>query len=323
MLQEDLLNYFRRHRGEFCSGEELAALFSVTRSAVWKAVRTLTQAGYMLEGVSNRGYCLPENADVLTAETISDYLEPSAEELRLEVFQTLSSTNNTAKSEAEQGEPEGKVILAANQTFGRGRKGRVFFSPKNTGIYFTLLLRPRIPAADSYLLTTAAAVAVAETVEQLSGRTARIKWVNDVYIGSRKIAGILTEAALSLESGGMDYALVGIGINVKDPEGGFPPELLQTAGSVFDQNPVPDARSRIAAGVLTRFWNIYQKLPDRMYLNEYRNRLMLLGQKVTVLRGDESYPATVTGLTDDCRLQVQKPDGTAEELVSGEISIRM
>ncbi|MEA4831416.1 MAG: biotin--[acetyl-CoA-carboxylase] ligase [Oscillospiraceae bacterium] len=323
-VKEDILTLLEQNRGKYLSGEEIASKISVTRSAVWKAIKSLQAEGYAIDGVTNKGYYLPPDTDMVSASGIKKYLDDRASHLRIEVYKTIGSTNDEAKKLALSGEPDGKVIVAEEQTAGRGRKGRSFFSPGGTGVYISILLRPKIPVSVSSLLTTAAAVAVAGAVEQLSGRETQIKWVNDIWMDGKKICGILTEASMSLESGGLDFAVVGIGVNITMPESGFPDELSSIASSVFGASGHPnDIRNRLAAEILNCFMPYCDNLEERSFLFEYRKRLFILGREITVVgSGENAYRrAHALDIDDDCHLLVRYEDGTTASLSSGEISI--
>ena len=318
-VKDELIKLFERNRGQYLSGEEIAESLGCTRGAVWKAVKSLQNAGYSINAVTNKGYCL-EGADVLSAAGIEKYL-PYDCGLELVVYDETDSTNTRLRELAVKGAKEGTAVLAGLQTGGRGRLGRKFFSPCDTGLYMSVLLRPKMTAADAVRITTAAAVAVAEAVEEISGRRADIKWVNDVYMDGRKICGILTEAAFSIESGGLDYAVCGIGINVYVPEGGFPPEIADIAGEVLKE-PAEDARNRLAALVLSGFMKYYRELDEDTFLNGYRDRLIWRGEEINIIRGDETVPARLIDVDERCRLIVGYEDGSRGEVSSGEISIR-
>ena len=260
--------------------------------------------------------------DVLTAAGIARYL-PAELPLRLDVRREADSTNRIAKELGAADAAEGLVVLADHQTAGRGRLGRSFHSPAGTGAYMTLLVRPRLEASEALWLTTAAAVAAAEAIEAVSGREAGIKWVNDIYVADRKVCGILTEAAMDPESDALNYAVVGIGINVRPPEGGFPEALRDIAGAILPADGArPDARARLIAEVLTRFWGFYRALPAHPFHAEYCRRSCLTGRAVTVFQGSRTWPGRVMGIDEACRLRVQRPDGSVEALSSGEVSVR-
>ena len=323
-VKQKLIAVFENNRGEYMSGEELAEKLGCSRAAVWKAVTALRTEGYAIEAVTGRGYCLAPATDVLSAAAIEKYLSvsSSAKGIVLDVRKKVEgSTNTLLREAAAQGAPEWTVLVCGEQTGGKGRRGRSFFSPSDTGLYMSILLRPDMPAADSVRITTAAAAAVALAVEDCSGSPAGIKWVNDVYMHGLKVCGILTEAAFSLENGGLDYAVVGIGINAYEPEGGFPPELAGIAGAVFGSRR-EDMRNRLAAAVLSRFYECCKDLFSPEMLRAYRSRLMWQGEGIRVISGSGEYPCTMLGVSDSYALRVRLEDGTEREVSSGEITVR-
>lgn len=323
-VKEQILSLLDSNKGGYISGEEIAKQLSVTRSAVWKAIKSLQTDGYSIQAVTNKGYSLSPLTDILSAGAISKYLNQQGQKLRLEVYKTIPSTNEAVKTLASNGEAEGKVILSEEQTAGRGRNGRPFFSPRGTGIYMSILLRPKLSAAESILLTTSAAAAVALAIETVSGKDTQIKWVNDVFMEGKKVCGILTEASMSLENGRLDYAVLGIGINVTLPAGGFPDGLSGIATSVFSEsNHYDDLRCRLVAEVLNHFMEYYAHLTDRRFLSEYRQRIISLGKPVTVVKDNKQREATAIDIDNDCRLKVRYENGDEEYLSSGEVSIKI
>ncbi|WP_339256804.1 biotin--[acetyl-CoA-carboxylase] ligase [Paenibacillus sp. FSL P2-0136] len=321
-VKEHILALLDSNKGEYFSGEDIAGRLSVTRSAVWKAIKALQSDGYSIQAVTNKGYSLSPQTDILSAAAVAKYLDARGQTLRLEVFKSVASTNELVKALASGGEAEGKVILSEEQTAGRGRKGRPFFSPAGTGIYMSILLRPRLSAADATLLTTSAAVAVALAIESVSGLSTQIKWVNDVFMNGKKVCGILTEASLSLENEWLDYAVLGIGINVALPAAGFPAGLSEIATSIYQAgNPEGDLRNRLTAEVLNRFMGYYEQLKERLFLPEYRQRMMSLGETVMVVKEHQEQAATAVDIDNDCRLKVRYPNGGEEYLSSGEVRI--
>lgn len=322
MVKQQLLELLQESRGTYLSGEEIATRLHVSRAGVWKAVRALRGEGYAIDAVPNRGYCLAEGSDVLSAQGISQYLY-GAEGLRIEVCERVGSTNTIVRDRAEHGEAEGLVLIAGEQTAGRGRLDRTFYSPAGTGLYISLLLRPaQFTAAQAVRVTTAAAVAVCEALEEVAGVRVGIKWVNDVYIGGKKVCGILTEAALSLENNCLRYVVPGIGINLYPPQGGFPPELQNIACAALPA-PVADGKNRLAAAFLRNFFRYYRTLDTGDYLAAYRARSLAIGREVDVIDARGRRRALALGLDDDCHLLVRYEDGSEALLSAGEISIRL
>ncbi len=234
----------------------------------------------------------------------------------IETVASTKSTNTDMKLKAAAGAEEICVLIAEKQTAGKGSKGRSFFSPGGTGCYMSLLLRPELKPEECTLLTSIAAVATAEAIEKVEGKTADIKWVNDIYMGGKKIAGILTEGAFKNKDK-IDYAVVGIGINLTVPDGGFPEEIKNIAGAVgSDKN-----KNELIAEIINRFVFYYRKLPDNSFTEQYRKRLFFLGKEISVISGDSAFKATAVDIDEMCRLRVKTANG--EKLLNaGEISVK-
>lgn len=321
MNRKEILDCLLSREGDYISGAELASLFSVSRSAVWKEIQALRREGYTIDSVTNRGYRLLSSGDLLSEAVIRKHLKTGQLELR--IFDRIDSTNTALKKLAAEGAGAGLALIAGEQSAGRGRMGRSFFSPPGCGVYLSLLLRPRLPAREATKITACAAVAVAETLEELSGKQTRIKWVNDVFMDGKKTCGILTEAALDCESSQLDYAVVGIGVNVREPAGGFPPELRDIAGAAFGQRESPELRCRVAAGILDRLWTFCEALPEDRCFEAYRSRSLVLGREVELLSpGADPVPARILELLPDYSLLAELPDGSRRRVFSGEVRIR-
>lgn len=320
--KEQLLTLFENNKGVYFSGEDIADALSVSRTAVWKAVKALREEGYRIAAVPNRGYSLAEDTDILSAQGILRYLSPGFSMIRPEIFPVLDSTNRKVREQAAAGAAEGYTAIALHQTAGKGRRGHSFHSPAGTGIYMSILLRPAdCTAQDAARLTTMAAVAACEAIEAVSGEKALIKWVNDIFVNEKKAAGILTEASVSLENGLLEYAVLGIGINALPPEEGFPDEISDIAGAVF-REPVPDGKNRLAAEFINRFMTYYCSPQPGVLLTRYRERCFVLGRTVQVLSANGRRAARALELDEDFRLVVEYEDGGKEALCSGEISIK-
>ena len=319
--RDRILSCLREKQGSFVSGEELAARLGISRTAVWKEIEQLRREGYRIHSVTRKGYCLSPENDVLREEGIRRYLK--TDRLRLQVFPCISSTNTVLKAMAEEGAEEGLCLVASEQTAGRGRMGRSFYSPAGTGIYLSLLLRPAIAPADATVITACAAVAVAEAIESLAEVRAEIKWVNDIYVEGHKVCGILTEASLDCENGQVNYLVVGIGINTRLPEKGFPEELRSVAGAAFGNARIPELRCRLTAEVLDRLVAYCDHLLEKQWFEEYKKRSLVLGKEISILRpGQDPEPAVALDLDENCALVVRTADGAVRHLNSGEISIR-
>ena len=322
MTKDAVLQLLRAHEDAYVSGSELAKSLSLSRTAVWKAIGQLKAEGYCIDSVTNRGYRLLTGGDVLSEESVRRYLRHR--EITPEVYKTIGSTNTALKARAAEGAGEGLALIAGEQTAGRGRMGRSFYSPADSGLYMSLLLRPRIAAQEAVRITACAAVAVAETIEELSGRAAQIKWVNDVLLDGRKVCGILSEASLDCESGELAWVVVGIGINAVRPAESFPAELRQIAGAVFERAEIPELRAKLAAGVLDRLMDYAAGPGGEHCFEAYRSRSVVLGKPVNLLiPGRDPEPAQVLGLNRDYSLQVRLPDGSERAVSSGEVSVRL
>ena len=321
MTREELLSFLWQNADSCISGEEIARRLQVSRAAVWKAVRQLRLEGYAVESVPGRGYRLLSSSDVLSEEGIRRHLRH--QELKLRVYRSITSTNTMLKTLAAEGAPSGLALIAGEQTAGRGRMGRSFYSPPGTGLYLSLLLRPAMRAEEAVCLTACAAVAVAETLEDLSGRETCIKWVNDVIMDGRKVCGILTEAGVDCENGMMNYVIIGSGVNLRAPEGGFPAELRSIAGAAFEAEEIPELRCRMAAGILDRLMEYAAEPAAPGVFAAYRRRSLVLGQAINILTpGREPVPAVALDLMEDYSLLVRYADGSTGRLNSGEVSVR-
>lgn len=243
--------------------------------------------------------------------------------LKIDYLDCVDSTNLRLRQLAEQGAPEGRVLIAAQQTAGRGRMGRSFYSPAGSGLYMSLLLRPKLPSEKAPYLTTCAAVAVASALEALSGKSARIKWVNDIYMRARKVCGILVESSLRAD-GSLNYAVLGVGVNLLEPKGGFPQGVENIAGAVFRSGDADALRATTADAILDRFLPLYATLEEKPFLEEYRRRSLPPGCEVTVFpsAGGAGERASVVRIDEEFSLIVRVEDGTLRRLHSGEVSVR-
>ena len=249
---------------------------------------------------------------------LDEYLN---QKLNIEIFNEIDSTNNYLKKLGSSGEKENKLVIALSQTGGRGRMGRSFYSPNGTGLYFSLLLHPEFSAEKSLFLTVMAAVAVAETVMKYNKNHVKIKWVNDIYIDGKKVCGILTEGAINSNKM-LDYAVVGIGINLVTPENDFPNDIKDIATAIFPGNTEDNIKEKIVADVVNRFFSMFNG-EDNDYISRYKEYSYLTGKEINIISGEASLPATVIDITDDCHLLVRNEKGEIEEISSGDVSVRL
>ena len=262
-------------------------------------------------------------SDVLSETGISGHLRYK-DAFSIYMLDSVTSTNTVLREKAVNGASEGCVIVADEQTAGKGRLGRTFYSAAKHGAYFSLLLRPAYDSRDAVLITPAAAVAATRAIKDVFGVKAGIKWVNDLLVSGRKVCGILTEASFNSESGAIESAILGVGINITAPESGYPEEIAGTAGAITGMQSVGNnERCALIAAVLDYFWEYYQDLPERSFLEDYRALSVVTGKDIFVMSSGEKKPARALYIDDDCGLAVRYAGGDVATLRSGEVSIRV
>lgn len=237
-------------------------------------------------------------------------------------YPVTDSTNTQAKQLASKGAPHGTVLIAGQQTAGRGRMGRVFQSPTDMGVYLSVILRPNCPPSELMHLTCAAGVAMLEALEKVSGIRPQVKWINDLVYDGKKLGGILTE--MSVAQGLVSYAVVGIGINCLQKPVDFPPELAEIATSLSQAAGHPILREKLAAAMTESLWKM-----DAMLFSEkaqimaaYRSACVTINKQIQVIQGDSIRPGKAIGLDSDGGLIVAYSDGTSGTVSSGEVSVR-
>ncbi len=258
--------------------------------------------------------------DRLSAKEIERHLQTRTIGRKLEIYESLDSTNNRAKTLAAQGAPHGQAVLAEEQSRGRGRRGRSFFSPPGTGVYFSCILRLSDLSDSAGLLTSLAAVAAARAVEEVSGLDVQIKWVNDLILHGKKLCGILCESGIRPDSGRLDWAVMGIGINVQPVV--FPAEISEIATSIGNETGRSIDRNRLIAALCNHLENLLGEMESGAFLAECRRRSCVLGHEVTVLEGEKTYHAFAKDLDDRGRLVIER-DGETVALDYGEVTVRV
>ena len=316
-VKGELLQILTENQGQEISGQELADRLGVSRTAVWKAINGLIAEGCEIQAGRNRGYRLV-GGDLLDLGAVRAFLPPELQEKEMILLKTVDSTNTYAKKLAADGAEDGTVVIAEQQTAGRGRRGNSFYSPPKSGLYMTVILRPERHAADTDLFTVCAGCAVCRAVEQLSGTKPLIKWVNDVYLNGKKICGILSEATSDFESGTVDSVVTGIGINISTDD--FPDGLGSKAGSICGSLGTGSVtRARLAAAVLKELmYCLERRRSDN--IADYRARSLVLGKEVSFMLNNVRYNGKAVDIDDSGQLVVEL-GGETVKLNSGEVSV--
>lgn len=319
MLKYEVLKYLENSDG-FLSGSKISSFLGVSRNAVWKAVKQLEDEGYCFEKSTRLGYKLIGETSELSQYGIRKYL--SGDFVReVEVLDEVSSTNTYLMERGSKGEKEGLLVVAKRQTGGKGRRGRHFHSPEG-GLYFSLLLRPKKDYEGTSYLTVMTAVSVMDAIREILHLPVGIKWVNDIYLDGKKCAGILTEATVDFETGGVAYAVVGVGINLNAKIESFPKEIRDIACAISGENTY-DCKNRLVATVVNKLVEnlAYFNYDKGAIIEKYRKGSVLIGKRVNVIREEGGQIARVSGITDEGHLLVVYDDGREEELYFGEVSL--
>ena len=264
-----------------------------------------------------------EQQNVLTPDELSKYMAKQRVAM-IQHEELTDSTNRVLKELAKAGAKEGQVVIAEEQTNGRGRLGRYFFSPKGRGIYMSVLLRPDDKAYEMAPLTAWVAVAVANAVEAVSGVRPGVKWVNDLVMNGKKVCGIMTEMAVKEDSNKVDYIIIGIGININGMQDEFPEELRAIASSIEAETGVTVSRAQLVAEILRELDLLSEnwQIETLKYLEQYRKDCVTIGKEVRVLSPEGERSATALSVEGDFSLLVRYDVGTIERVYSGEVSVR-
>ena len=320
-MKTEILRYLKEADG-YISGQELCERFQVSRTAVWKVVRQLEAEGYEIEAVRNRGYRLKTAGDILSQAEILSSIRGSWAGREILYLDEVDSTNTAAKKAAENGAVHGTHVVSERQTGGKGRRGRAWDSPRGTGIFMTLILRPNMAPVHASMLTLVAALAVADGIRECTGAESLIKWPNDIVMSGKKICGILTE--MSADPDCINYVAVGIGINVNMEE--FPEEIRGVAASIFTETGKKTKRSLLISAVMAafeRYYEVFMKTTDMSgLLEDYNGKLANCGRTVRVLDPAGEYSGTAIGIDREGELLVEMEDTTVRRVLSGEVSVR-
>ena len=320
-MKEEILRLLRSADG-YISGQELCNRFGVSRTAVWKAINQLKEAGYEIEAQQNKGYRLMAAPDLMTEAEIKSLLHTDWVAKEVLYFDTIDSTNTKAQELAEKGYPSGTLVVADKQESGKGRRGRSWVSPSGTGIFMTLMIKPDINPNNASMLTLVAALAVAKAITSVTGEEAMIKWPNDIVVNGKKVCGILTEMNAQFDY--INHIVVGIGINVHNES--FPEEISQMASSLMiEAGGKRFHRAQIIAETMSYFEQYYDtflKTQDLLALvREYDKLLVNRNKSVRVLDPKEPFDGKAMGITPKGELIVDTWE--SRKLVSsGEVSVR-
>lgn len=314
-----------RESESFVSGQDLCDRYQVSRQAVWKLMKQLKEEGYLVEAVSNRGYRLVESPDVLSKAELMSRMATKQMGQELYYFESTGSTNADAKRLAEEGAPQGTLVVADAQTQGRGRRGRSWESPAGESCYFTLLLKPDFAPDKASMLTLVMAHSVAMAISELAGMEAGIKWPNDIVMQGKKVCGILTE--MTLESDYIQHVVIGVGINInQENEKSFPEEVRAHAGSVRMICGKQINRAELVGLIMKQFEKDYAAFLETEDLSglkqSYDTFLVNLDKEVKVLDPKGEFTGTARGINEKGELLVELEDGSLEKIYSGEVSVR-
>ena len=320
-MKEKLLKILRENR-EYLSGQQLCEHFGVSRTAVWKVIRQLKEDGYEIEAVKNKGYRIREIPDIMTSAELGSRLHTEWMGRNCVYLETVDSTNTYAKRLAEDGAPAGTLVVAEEQTGGKGRRGRGWTASKGSNIMMTLLLRPVIRPEHASRLTLLMALAVAEGIQNVTGLPAGIKWPNDVVVHGKKVCGILTE--MSTEIDYINHVVIGAGIKVNQEE--FPEELRTMAGSLCAEFGKKICRAELTAEILGRMETLYEvflRTEDLSALyQKYNEYCVNCGREIRVLEPGNEYTGFADGINEAGELLVRKSDGNMVRVYAGEVSVR-
>lgn len=317
-MKNKILLILNEHKNKYISGEVISKQLNVSRVAVSKHIKKLRAEGYEILSQTNKGYCLTEANDVLNASMIQEQLHDFYH--TIEIIDTIDSTNDELKRRASDLE-DGFVLIADTQNKGKGRNGRDFYSPKQSGIYMSIFLKPDLSIQHSLKLTACASVAIFEAIKKNYGLSSKIKWVNDVYLENKKIVGILCEASLEMNTASLEYMVIGMGINVHS----FlkPQELQDVAGSIEDFTKVKVNRNVLIKDILNYFYQYYTNIHENTFLPIYKENSYVLFKDVIIYEKHNAYLARVLDIDENANLIIQKEDKSIATLSSGEVSLRL
>lgn len=318
-MKEKILKALMEHEDRYISGGAFCKELGVSRTSVWKAISSLRADGYNIEACTNRGYRLLKITDNLDINGITIRLPRHTMWQDIRVLLKTDSTNSNLKNAAVNGASEGTVVIAEQQTQGRGRLGRQWLSPSGGGLYMSVLLKPYIKPESIPMIGLAIAVAVKNAIKSVANIECGLKWPNDIIINNKKVCGILSEMVGEVDA--ISCYIAGIGINVNTPVKALGEALEETAVSIFAITGKRINRNILAAAVLNNIELEYKGLGENT-LKSYRDACITLGKNITVIRGDESFSAKALDIAADGALIIQREQGDIESVYSGEVSVR-
>ncbi len=322
-MKTEILKLLRESDG-YVSGQSLCEEFGVSRTAVWKVINQLKEEGYHVEAVKNRGYRIVDIPDVMSEEELKSLLTGKTRWAGQEIYYypDTDSTNIRAKELGEKGAPHGTLVVAGQQSAGRGRRGRGWESPPGCSIYMSILLRPEFLPSKAPMLTLIMAYSVAKALRACTGMEVKIKWPNDIVLNGKKLVGILTE--MSTEIDYINHVVIGVGVNVNMAS--FSEEIAKTATSLRIETGEIIKRSTLIVEMMKHFeknYEMYLKTEDLSGIREAYNGLLVnCGKEVRILGAREPYQAVALGINDSGELLVRKQDGSQEAVYAGEVSVR-
>lgn len=322
-LRDQVLSALKENLAVWISGETLSEALQVSRTTVWKQIKILETEGYEIDSSPKKGYRLNAPPDILSPDEVQPGLKSNIfGRCHYFYYQETDSTNNRARALASEGYPEGTVVVAEKQTAGRGRRGRSWYSPDNQGIYVSMILRPVLPLKEISRISLLTAVAVAETLQTELNLPARIKWPNDILINNRKICGILSEVVT--DSDGIEYIVIGIGININNQLQEFPGDLRTAATSVRTESQCPCSRIKILQELLASFEKHYLNLLKDHFtetLEKGRSLSLAIGQKLRLDTINGFIEGQAIDIDDNGFLLLRDQSGIIHTVMSGEITV--
>lgn len=322
-IRQKLLEAFSEAKGDYVSGQKISDVLGCSRTAVWKHIEELRKDGYELEAVRKKGYRIIDMPDKISANEIQLGLETETLGRVIYDYESVKSTQTIAQQLAAEGAVEGTIVVSEEQVGGRGRMARVWHSPKQTGIWMSLILRPKIPMQQTPQLTLLAAVAIVQAIEEVTGLSPAIKWPNDILINGKKVVGILTE--LQAEADQVHSVIIGMGINVNQDKEHFPEHLQAIATSLKIEKGEHIVRAKIIQKVLYHFEKLYRQYlvhgfkPIKLLWESYS---ISLNKNITARTLAGTIHGRAIGISDEGVLLLETDEGKVEYIYSADIDIK-